>query len=60
MGVSNLYFVDNEVKVFCQLNVVNCTCSRSQSPISSFLVDEFFLKIAFYFHRVRGQRSRWE
>jgi hypothetical protein len=25
MGVSDMYFVDNEVKVFCRLNVVDCT-----------------------------------
>jgi hypothetical protein len=26
MGVSDLYFVDNEVEVFCRRNVVDCTC----------------------------------
>jgi hypothetical protein len=26
MGVSELYFVDNEVEVFCRRNVVDCTC----------------------------------
>jgi hypothetical protein len=37
MGVIDLYFVDNEVKVRCRLKVVDCACINCQ-PAGSLLL----------------------